>query len=54
MSDNVQKITTKIELRIARKEELAQIIDLFSDSFKNDPLMHIFNPKGKNQKLFTQ
>lgn len=52
MNHNLESAITEIEFRIARKEELSEIIDLFSDSFKNDPLMNIFNPKGKNQKVF--
>ena len=50
MNHNIESATTEIEFRIARKEELSEIIDLFSDSFKNDPLMNIFNPKGKKSK----
>ncbi|MGM0124948.1 hypothetical protein IGI37_002342 [Enterococcus sp. AZ194] len=54
MSENPRKLTPKTEFRAAKKEEIPQIIDLFSDAFKNDPLMYIFNPKGKNQKMFIR
>ncbi|KAF1296299.1 hypothetical protein BAU15_15085 [Enterococcus sp. JM4C] len=51
MSD-YSKERHEVTFRHAKKEELLLIIDLFSDSFKNDPLMSVFNPTGKNQQQF--
>ena len=42
-----------INFHLAQKEDLPFIINLFSKSFKNDPLINLFNPTGKNQARFV-
>ncbi|MHC5228022.1 GNAT family N-acetyltransferase [Enterococcus sp. LJL99] len=53
MSNNLKRQKDTIDFRLAQKEELPFVINLFAESFKNDPLINFFNPTGKNQPKFV-
>lgn len=53
VSNNLKMQKDTINFRIAQKDDLPFVTDLFANSFKKDPLMNLFNPTGKNQTKFV-
>lgn len=53
MSNKLKRQKDTIDFRLAQKEELPFVSNLFADSFKNDPLINFFNPTGKKQTKFV-